>query len=119
MDIESFREYCLSLPDVTEWMPFGPDVEVFKVSGKIFTITPLDTGDFRFNVKCDPALALELREQYEGVLPGYHMNKQHWNTIIPDTEIPDRLLKEWVRHSYDLIVDSLPKKKREALRNGL
>ena len=103
MHNESIREYCLSLPDTEESTPFGPDVLVYKVKGKIFLLLPLDTGDCRFNVKCDPEKALELRDQYPCVLPGYHMNKKHWNTVLADGTVSDRLLKEWIRDSYELV----------------
>ncbi|NJO25359.1 MAG: MmcQ/YjbR family DNA-binding protein, partial [Bacteroidia bacterium] len=83
--------------------PFGPDVIVFKVSGKIFLLLPLDTEQLQFNVKCNPDLALELREQYPCVLPGYHMNKKHWNTIIADGSVPVKQLQEWIDHSYELV----------------
>ncbi len=81
MDLAQFREYCLSKPRATEETPFGPDTLVFKVGGKIFAIAPLDEVPARANLKCDPDLALELRDRYEQVRPGYHMNKKHWNTI--------------------------------------
>ncbi|TSA49918.1 MAG: MmcQ/YjbR family DNA-binding protein, partial [Sphingobacteriales bacterium] len=82
MNIETVREYCLLKPNVEETLPFGPDVIVFKVSSKIFLLLPLNSEQLQFNVKCSPDLPIELREQYECVIPGYHMNKQHWNTII-------------------------------------
>jgi predicted DNA-binding protein (MmcQ/YjbR family) len=103
MNIETIREYGLSKPDAEETLPFGPDVLVFKVNNKAFLLLPLDAEQLRFNVKCNPELALELREQYAAVLPGYHMNKKHWNTIVVDGSIPNKLLKEWIDHSYDLV----------------
>ncbi|MEI7801414.1 MAG: MmcQ/YjbR family DNA-binding protein [Bacteroidota bacterium] len=112
MNIESLREYCLSKNSVEETVPFGPDVLVFKVSGKMFLLLPLNSEHLQFNVKCDPELANELREKYDCVLPGYHMNKQHWNTIIVDGTVSTKELKEWIDHSYELIVASLPKKKK-------
>lgn len=108
MNIETLRDYCLSLPDVEETLPFGPDTLVYKVSGKIFLLTGLDSEDFRFNVKCDPDLAMELREQYDCVQPGYHMNKKHWNTVLVDGSVSEKQLREWVLHSYTLVA---PKKK--------
>lgn len=111
MNIESLREYCLSKKFVEESVPFGPDVLVFKVMGKMFLLLPLNSEHLQFNVKCNPELANELREKYDCVQPGYHMNKQHWNTIIVDGTVSTRELKEWIDHSYDLIVASLPKKK--------
>lgn len=109
MNIETIRDYCLSKPDAEETLPFGPDVIVFKVNNKSFLLLPLDTEELRFNVKCDPDLAIELREQYSSVLPGWHMNKKHWNTIVVDGTIPSKLIKEWIDHSYDLVNE---KKKR-------
>lgn len=113
MDIESLRDYCLSKPAVEETLPFGPDTLVYKVGGKVFLICPMDSETFRFNVKCDPEKAIELRERYECVQPGYHMNKKHWNTIVVDGTVSNSMLKEWINDSYDLIVDSLPVKTRE------
>lgn len=109
MNIEQFREYCLNLKAVTESFPFGEETLVFKVMGKMFALSGLNE-EFRVNLKCDPEKALELREQFPAVIPGYHMNKQHWNTIIVDGSIPDDTLLNWVDDSYALIVKSLPKK---------
>ena len=103
MTIDIIREYCLSKADVEETLPFGPDVIVYKVLGKIFLLLPLDTESLQFNVKCDPDKAVELREQYACVIPGYHMNKKHWNTIIPDHTVNLRILKEWIDDSYHLV----------------
>ncbi len=103
MHIEAIREYCLSKPEAEEALPFGPDVLVFKINSKVFLLLPLDGEDLRFNVKCDPDLALELREQYPCVLPGYHMNKKHWNTIVVDGSVSFKQIKEWIDHSYDLV----------------
>lgn len=113
MNIESLREYCLSKPGVEECLPFGPDTLVYKVGGKVFLLTGLDNDEFRFNVKCDPDKAMELREEFTCVVPGYHMNKKHWNTIVVDGSVPDRQLKEWIDHSYDLVATSLPGKKKK------
>lgn len=113
MNIESLREYCLSKTDVEEGFPFGPDTLVFKVKGKLFLLTSLDTEELRFNVKCDPEKVEELREQYPCVLPGYHMNKKHWNTIIVDGSVSSELLKEWIDHSYELVAASKSKKKKK------
>jgi len=110
MNIESLREYCLSKPGVEETLPFGPTTLVYKVNGKIFLLTGLDEEQLSFNVKCDPELAIELREQYPCVQPGYHMNKKHWNTVIVDGTVSNKQLKEWIDHSYGLIVKSLPQK---------
>ncbi|HMN05575.1 MAG TPA: MmcQ/YjbR family DNA-binding protein [Flavobacteriales bacterium] len=114
MNIELFRELCLALPGVTEETPFGPDTLVFKVSGKIFALTDINTFE-SVNLKCDPERALELRECYHGILPGYHMNKKHWNTVLADGSVPDALIRELLRHSYDLVVASLPRKAQAAL----
>jgi predicted DNA-binding protein (MmcQ/YjbR family) len=111
MNIEELREYCLSKPETEETLPFGPDTLVYKVNGKIFLLTSLDEDQLRFNVKCDPGLALELREQYSCVLPGYHMNKKHWNTIIVDGTAPFKKLKEWIDHSYNLVAKNSSKKR--------
>jgi predicted DNA-binding protein (MmcQ/YjbR family) len=110
MDIESLREYCLSKKDVEEGQPFGPDVLVYKTSGKIFLLVSLDDEPLQFNVKCDPDLAIELREQYSCILPGYHMNKKHWNTIVVDGTVPSKQLKEWIDHSYKLVAHGKAKK---------
>jgi predicted DNA-binding protein (MmcQ/YjbR family) len=106
MNIETIRNYCLQKPNVEETLPFGPDVIVFKVNNKVFLLLPLDTEVLQFNVKCDPELALELREQYTSVLPGYHMNKKHWNTIMVDGSVSSAKIKEWIDHSYSLITES-------------
>ena len=102
MNIEILREYCLSKKDVTESLPFGDDTLVFKRKKKIFVLANLD-GDLTINLKCDPALAIELRERYSSVIPGYHMNKKHWNTVLADGTIPDKEIFEWIDHSYDLV----------------
>src|SRR4029078_3329305 len=99
MDIELLREYCLGKPGVEETLPFGPNTLVYKVNGKIFLITGLSEEKLSFNVKCDPDLAIELREQYDCVQPGYHMNKKHWNTVVVDG---------WIDHSYQLIAHKAP-----------
>lgn len=114
MDIEYLRDYCLSLPHVTEDFPFGPENLVFRVGGKMFCLTDLEDGD-RANLKCDPERAIELREQYQGVLPGYHMNKKHWNTVLFNQDYSDVQIKESIDHSYQLVLKSLPKKQRDAL----
>lgn len=103
MNIETIREYCLNKPDVEETLPFGPNVIVFKVNNKAFLLLPLDTEDLRFNVKCDPDLAIELREEYSSVQPGFHMNKKHWNTVIVDGTIPRQKIMDWIDHSFDLV----------------
>jgi predicted DNA-binding protein (MmcQ/YjbR family) len=111
MNIESLREYCLSKPGAEETLPFGPDTLVYKVNGKIFLLTGLDEEQLSFNVKCDPDKAIELREEFPCVLPGYHMNKKHWNTILVDGSVSSKQLKEWIDHSYELVT---VKKKKES-----
>lgn len=103
MNIESIREYCLGKPGAEETLPFGPSTLVYKVDGKAFLLMGLDSENLQFNVKCDPDKAIELREEYSSVLPGYHMNKKHWNTIVVDGSVPSRLIKEWIDWSYDLV----------------
>ncbi len=115
MNIETLREYCLFKKAVTEDFPFGETTLVFRVENKIFLLVALDADPLQFNAKCDPEKAIQLREEYDAVKPGYHMNKTHWNTIIIDGSISVKLLKEIVDDSYDLIVKSLPKKLREEL----
>ncbi len=109
MDLEQFRNYCLSLPAVTEEFPFDENTLVFKVAGKMFALTNIDFFE-SINLKCDPEIAIELRERYAAVLPGYHMNKLHWNTVLMDGTITNKQVQEWTKHSYDLVVASLPKK---------
>jgi predicted DNA-binding protein (MmcQ/YjbR family) len=112
MDLETYREFCLSLKCTTEGTPFGDDVLVFKVMDKMFSLADL-TSFKSINLKCDPEKAIELREHYLAVTPGYHMNKKHWNTVEMDGTIPDDLIKTWTLDSYNLIVKSLPKAIRE------
>ena len=115
MDLAKFREYCLKKPGATGGTPFGEDVLVFKVGGKMFALAALDEVPARVNLKCDPDLALELRDHYEQVRPGYHMNKKHWNTVEIDSGIPEAELCKMIDHSYELVVKSLPKAKRAKL----
>ena len=112
MDLADFREYCLRKPGASEETPFGPDVLVFKVGGKIFALAALNEVPPRVNLKCDPDLALDLRDRYEQVTPGYHMNKKHWNTVEIDGGIPAVELWRMVDHSYELVVKPLLKKQR-------
>jgi predicted DNA-binding protein (MmcQ/YjbR family) len=116
MNAESFRAYCLAKKAATDGMPFGPDNIVFKVKGKMFALLALDEIPLAVNLKCDPDLALELRDRYEQVEPGYHMNKKHWNTVVLDGVIPDNEVRKMIDHSYDLVVESLPKTKQRLLR---
>jgi predicted DNA-binding protein (MmcQ/YjbR family) len=115
MFLDEIREYCLQKKGVEECIPFGNDTLVFKVLGKMFLLSGIETQPVQFNVKCDPEKALELREKYSCVLPGYHMNKQHWNTIICDGSVSDNQIKEWINHSYELVVASLTKKLKAEL----
>lgn len=115
MDIESFRDYCLSKSGVTETFPFDENTLVFKVLDKMFALTDVDLF-VSINLKCDPERAIELREQFDGITPGYHMNKKHWNTILTNGSVPENLLIELIDHSYDLVVKSLPKKLQQKLR---
>ena len=111
MDLGEFREYCLTKPGAREETPFGPDVLVFKVAGKMFALAALDEVPTTVNLKCDPDLALDLRDRYEQVSPGYHMNKKHWNTVEIASGIPDVELRKMIDHSYELVTRSLPKPK--------
>lgn len=114
MNIEELRDYCLSLKGVTEGMPFDDKILVFKVMGKMFCLTNIEQFE-SVNLKCDPEKAVELREQYEAVQPGYHMSKIHWNTVIIDGSITVAQLQEWIVDSYNLVVKSLTKKLKEEL----
>ena len=115
MDIESFRAYCLAKPGVTEELPFDNQTLVFKVMGKMFALTDIDQFA-SVNLKCDPEEAALLREQHEGVRPGYHMNKKHWNTVMTDGSINDQLLATWIDDSYELVVAKLPKREQARLK---
>ena len=114
MNLEKFHTFCLSLPGTSEGFPFGENTLVFYVMGKLFALTDVDAFE-SVNLKCDPEEAVELRERYDAVQPGYHMNKKHWNTVLFDGSIPDKLLLEWTKKSYDLVVKGLPKKVQEEL----
>ncbi len=108
LNIQTIRDYFLSKKGATEDTPFGEDTLVFKVGGKMFGLTNLE-GALRLNLKCQPEKALELREQYTSVKPGYHMNKKHWNTVAIDGSIPENLIHEWIDDSYNLVFRKLPK----------
>ena len=118
MNVDAFREYCLRKPGVTEDSPFGPEHLVCKVGGKMFALLAFEEIPPKANLKCDPDLALELRDRYEEVWPGYHMNKKHWNTVQIDGAIPQAELTKMIDHSYELVVGALPKAQRERLRRG-
>ncbi|MFN4853009.1 MAG: MmcQ/YjbR family DNA-binding protein [Bacteroidota bacterium] len=115
MNIDSLREYCLGKPHVTEALPFGPDVLVFKVAGKMFLLIPLDTPNLQFNAKCDPERCIELREKYPCIKPGYHMDKSKWNTVLVDYSLPANMILGLIDHSYEQVVLGLPKKTRKQL----
>lgn len=117
MNIESLREFCLSLRGATESFPFDEVTLVFKVGGKMFALTNLD-GPLSVNLKCDPEKAIELREDFPQITPGYHMNKTHWNTVQVDDSIPDQLIQEWIVESYQLIFESLPRKVRSEIESS-
>lgn len=109
MDIEKFREYCLSKKGVTEELPFGPETLVYKVMGKIFALTGLDSEVFTVNLKCDPEKAISLREEFSFIIPGYHMNKKHWNTVNFE-RTPTKMATELIDHSYEIVASGLTKK---------
>ncbi|MEM9141887.1 MAG: MmcQ/YjbR family DNA-binding protein [Bacteroidota bacterium] len=110
MNIEEFREYCLSKKGVSEELPFGPDALVFKVMGKMFALCALERRPPQVNLKCEPERALRLREEYDGtIIPGYHMSKVHWNTLLLE-QLPPKLILELIDHSYQLVVSKLTKK---------
>jgi len=115
MNIEEFRDYCLAKPGVTEEMPFGPDTLVFKVGGKVFALTDINTFS-SINLKCDPERAIALRDQFESIKAGYHMNKKHWNTVVLDSQISNSLLLELIDHSYHLVYSGLKKSEQLKLR---
>ena len=116
MDIEALRKYCIQKPGSEETTPFGPDTLVYKVGGKIFALMGLDSEECSINLKCDPARALELRDDFpDEVMPGYHMNKKHWNTVFCERSLPDKLIRELIDHSYALVSGSLPLKAKKVL----
>ncbi len=114
MDVERIRQYCLAKPGVEEGFPFGETVLVFKVLGKVFALLPLDELG-TINLKCDPERAIELREEWEEVQPGFHMNKKHWNTVLLTGRLKTAFIHELIDHSYQLVAGSLPKSKRDTL----
>jgi predicted DNA-binding protein (MmcQ/YjbR family) len=118
MILADFCTYCLSLPGVEETTPFGPEVLVYKVAGKMFAAAIPEEFPPRVNLKCDPERALELRDRYDDILPGYHMNKRHWNTLLLGGRLPAALVRELIDHSYALVVASLTKKERALLALG-
>lgn len=115
MNIEEFREYCISKKGVTEEFPFDEVTLVFKVLGKMFALTGLDEEMPSYNLKCDPEKAIELRERFSAVQPGYHMNKKHWITVYPDASITKKTMQSWIDHSYELVVNKLTKAQQKEL----
>jgi len=114
MNVEEIREYCVLKPEVTESFPFSPDALVFKIAGKMFAL--LHLGEKKFlNLKCDPEKATELREEFEFLIPAYHMNKKHWNTVDLEFDVPDEKLHEWIDHSFELVYAKLPAKVRKEI----
>ena len=118
MHIEEFRIYCLAKPGVTESFPFDEVTLVFKVMSKMFALTGLEREHFTVNLKCDPERALDLREEYPEIQPGFHMSKKHWNTVDFEGSLDDEMLRELIDHSYDLVVSKLKKAEKEALLHG-
>ena len=115
MEVDELQNYLKSKTSTPEEQPFGPQVLVYKVKGKMFATLGFDEGLGRTNLKCDPEKSLDLRDRYESIIPGYHMNKKHWNTLILDGSLPAKLICKLVDHSYELVVAKLPKKDREDL----
>src|SRR6266566_948867 len=115
MNPDELRDHCLSFPGADETFPFGPENSVFKVAGKIFALSRLAEDPVRVSLKCEPLLAEQLREAHAAVLPGYHLNKRHWNTVIIDGSLPDKMISDMIEDSYDLVVSQLPEGRRRAL----
>lgn len=109
MTPQELRAFCLSFNDVVEDFPFGPEISVFKVSGKLFALSSLDGAPLTVNLKCDPDMAVQLRAAHPEIVPGWHMNKRHWNTVTVDAKLPDAMVRELIEDSYDLVVAGLPK----------
>ncbi len=115
MNLEEFRTYCLNLKGTSEGFPFDAQTLVFKVMGKMFALTDVESFE-SVNLKCDPERAIELRESYSGIAPGYHMSKKHWNTVRFHEDVNDKMVYELVDHSYELVVSSLTKKLQNELK---
>ena len=115
MNYEDLQQYCLSKKGVTEEFPFDESTLVFKVMGKMFALSGLNALEARVNLKCDPERAIELRDEYADIIPGYHMSKKHWNTVYLERELSDEFIRLLIDHSYDLVVDKLTKKVRKEL----
>lgn len=116
MNIGTFQSYCLAKKGVTEEFPFDENVLVYKVMGKMFALTHVDEFT-SINLKCEPEIGSQLREEYASVLPGYHMNKKHWITVLMDGSVSDKILKQWIDASYELVVKSLPKRQQAELKS--
>jgi predicted DNA-binding protein (MmcQ/YjbR family) len=115
MNPTGLRDHCLSFAGAEETFPFGPRTSVFKVAGRMFALSQFDVDSLRVSLKCEPDLAEALRESYPAVIPGYHLNKRHWNTVIIDGSLPDETIREMIEDSYDLVVGKLPPGRRRAL----
>ena len=115
MDAAELRRWCLAQAGATEGFPFTPEHSVFKVAGKMFALSALGRTPLEVSVKCEPDLAVGLRNGYDAIRPGYHLNKRHWNTITIDGSLPDQLVRDLIEDSYDLVVSALPKRTREQL----
>lgn len=112
MTPQELRTFCLSFNDAVEEFPFSPEISVFKVEGKMFALSALDGEPLTVNLKCDPEIAVQLREAHPEIVPGWHMNKRHWNTVTVDAKLPDQQVRELIEDSYDLVVAGLPKARR-------
>jgi predicted DNA-binding protein (MmcQ/YjbR family) len=115
VNARALREHCLSLTGAAETFPFGPETSVFKVSGKMFALSRLGGAPLQISVKCEPELAEQLRATHDAVLPGYHLNKRHWNTVTVDGSLSDQMIKDMIEDSYDLVVSCLPRARQESL----
>jgi predicted DNA-binding protein (MmcQ/YjbR family) len=115
MSPAELRDHCLSFTGAEETFPFGPETSVFKVAGKMFALSQLAAGSLRVSLKCEPALAEALRETHPAVIPGYHLNKRHWNTVILDGSLPDETIRDMIEDSYDIVASKLPRADRRAL----
>jgi predicted DNA-binding protein (MmcQ/YjbR family) len=115
MRAAGLRRYCLSFPGAEETFPFGADTSVFKVGGKMFALSRLGAESLRVSLKCEPELAVGLRAAHAAIIPGYHLNKRHWNTVIIDGSLPEQMVKDLIQDSYDLVASGLPASARQAL----
>ncbi|MEP7320498.1 MAG: MmcQ/YjbR family DNA-binding protein [Saprospiraceae bacterium] len=113
MNIDQLRNYCLSKPDTTESLPFGPDTLVYAVKGKLFALTSVTSDRPRVNLKCNPDYAIELRDQYDEIIPGWHMNKKHWNTVYLDGHLKTSLIQQLIDHSYEQVIAKMPRSKQK------